>query len=89
MDLGFDCLSDAGHFAADLLDTEIGPDSAPFTDLRPTVSRLLRKRAGGLEEAAALLDPTTPPAWTNGRGGRRIAALASVLGAIRTHDDSA
>ncbi len=52
-------------------------------DLRDAATRELRGRPGGVEgAAAALTDGGLPPAWTRGRAGQRIAALAAIALAL-------
>jgi DTW domain-containing protein YfiP len=73
-----DLLCAWGYHTHDLLRREGAPER-PLFDLRAAVTRRLRRRPGGIEVAASLLGGDgVPPAWTDGRAGRRIAALAEV-----------
>jgi hypothetical protein len=74
-----DLLSTGGTHTTELLRAEGEPAHAAF-DLRAAVARRLGYGAGGVEQAARLLGaPDVAPAWTPGRAGRRIAALAAVV----------
>jgi DTW domain-containing protein YfiP len=67
-----------GSFTIGLLRDVGDADRATF-DLRDAATRELRRRPGGIEAAAALLaDGAVPAAWTRGRAGPRIAALAAI-----------
>jgi DTW domain-containing protein len=74
-----DLLCAWGHYPFDLLAREGDPPRACF-DLRRAVNHELGRRAGGIERAAEILEVASPtPAWTDGRAGRRIAALDDVI----------
>jgi DTW domain-containing protein YfiP len=74
-----DLLCAWGYHTRDLLRREGAPER-PVFDLRAAVTRRLQRRPGGIEQAASLLGGDTPaPTWTEGRAGRRIAALAEVV----------
>ena len=71
-----------GHYAMDLLRAEGGPERA-FSDLRLAAARHLRRRPGGVEQAVRLLGRADLPApLGDGRAGRRLAALAALLGLL-------
>jgi hypothetical protein len=75
-----DVLVGWGGFSAAVL-AEARAPSLPWIDVKPEVGRRLG-RTGGVEHAAARLDDTRTVPWAPGRGGRRAAALASVVRAI-------
>jgi DTW domain-containing protein len=71
-----------GRYPLDLLRAEGGPERG-IVDLRGFTTQRLDRRAGGIEQAARLLGGDgLPPPWTDGRAGRRIAALAHVLAVL-------
>ena len=74
-----DLLCGWGFFAVDLWRAEAGAERRPFVDLRLAAARVLGRRPGGVEQAADALAAPAVPTWTEGRAGRRIAALESVL----------
>ncbi len=77
-----DLLCAWGHYVFGLLRAEGEPERAAL-NLRSTTNCRLGRKAGGIEHAAALLASTPPPPpWTEGRAGRRLAALAHVLAAL-------
>ncbi len=77
-----DLLCGWGAFTAGLL-RDIGDDERVTFDLRDAATRELRRRPGGVESAAAVLaDGAVPEAWTRGRAGQRIAALAAIAMAL-------
>jgi hypothetical protein len=69
-----------GRYPLDLLRAEGFPIGRDL-NLREAAARALGRSPGGPEDAARALaegtDPRTP--WTDGRAGRRIAALATIL----------
>jgi hypothetical protein len=68
-----------GGYALELLRAEQGPER-PFCDLRLAAARRLRRRPGGVEQAVRQLGrPGLPEPLGEGRGGRRLAALAALL----------
>src|SRR6185295_20224344 len=71
-----DVLAVWGRHTLDLLRAEAVPPAASF-DLRAASIAHLGLRPGGVEQAAAHLG-RVPVAWTAGRAGRRIAALAEI-----------
>lgn len=85
-----DLLCAWGHYPFDLLAREGDPARSRF-DVRLAVTEDLGRRAGGVEQAAAIFrgDDITASlgpayvagaaAWTDGRAGRRIAALDEVI----------
>jgi DTW domain-containing protein len=74
-----DRLCSWGRFTLDLLRAERFPSYA-FVNLREAAARALERSPGGPESAATLLagDAGRAP-WTDGRAGRRLAALASIV----------
>ncbi len=67
-----------GSFTIGLL-RDVGDDERATFDLRDAATRELHGRPGGIEGAAArLADGAVPVAWTRGRAGERIAALAAI-----------
>src|SRR6185369_17908442 len=64
-----------GGFTTELL-RDAGDVARTTFDLRDAATRELRRRPGGIESAAAALGGIVPDAWTRGRAGQRIAALA-------------
>jgi DTW domain-containing protein YfiP len=74
-----DLLCAWGHYPFDLLQREGDPPRTCF-DLRVAVNGELNRRCDGIEEAAEILGgAATPAVWTEGRAGRRIAALVEVV----------
>ncbi|MGQ0505005.1 MAG: DTW domain-containing protein, partial [Myxococcaceae bacterium] len=71
-----DILCGWGYFTLGLLRAE--EVEWPYEDLRNYSVRFLKRRPGGIEQAAELMGKTVVP-WTEGRAGRRIAALEQVL----------
>ncbi len=72
-----------GHYALSLLADE-GERIPKLVELRLAAARVLRRRAGGVEQAAELLAPgAAPELWAAGRAGLRIAALETVLSALQ------
>ena len=68
-----------GRFTLDLLRAE-GFAADGFVNLREASARALGRSPGGPETAAAgLADGVGRAAWTDGRAGRRIAALATIV----------
>jgi hypothetical protein len=55
------------------------PLAFPSLNLRTEASRLLRRRAGPVEQAMEALGATPAPLGLGGRGGRRLAALVGAL----------
>ncbi len=51
-------------------------------ELRAAITQSLRRRVGTLEECASVLGITVSPLGLAGRGGRRLAALAAVVGEL-------
>jgi len=67
-----------GPYVMRLLAAEGGP-RRDLADLRLACSRVLRRRPGGVEQAVRLLGRAElPPAFTDGRAGRRLACLVEV-----------
>ena len=84
-----------GRFAHDLVRTEVqgiasglGLQERRFVDLRLGAARRLKRRPGGVEKAAFVLCAREASAWTEGRAGRRIAALEAVLYALVQRDEA-
>ncbi|MCC6847661.1 MAG: DTW domain-containing protein [Deltaproteobacteria bacterium] len=78
-----DRLASWGRFTLDLLAAEAFP--APNAiNLRDAAARALARRPGGPEQASADLAGNDPPrrAWTAGRAGRRVAALATIVARV-------
>ena len=70
-----------GEYSREILE-RVGP-GRPFHDLRVTMARRLLRRAGAVEDVAELLGAAQIAPLGEGRGGRHLAALARVLGALR------
>lgn len=73
-----DVLCGWGRYALDLLLAEGAPER-PFLDVRAAVARFLSRQPGGVERAAQLVSGQVGDPWSEGRAGRRIAALLEVL----------
>lgn len=83
-----DLLCAWGYYTTTLLWGAGDQQRAPF-DVRDAMTRELGRRTGGVEEAAALFGDPAPGAddtpdtplrpWTDGRAGRRIAALETIV----------
>ena len=68
-----------GRYTNDLLRREGDPPRATL-DLRDAMIRELGHTVGGMEAAAELVGGgVVPEPWTDGRAGRRIAALGAVV----------
>jgi DTW domain-containing protein len=68
-----------GRYTNDLLRRE-GDPPRPTLDLRDAMIRELGHTVGGMEAAAQLVrGGVAPEPWTDGRAGRRIAALSAVV----------
>ncbi|MFZ5470555.1 MAG: DTW domain-containing protein, partial [Myxococcota bacterium] len=73
-----DLLCSWGRYPIDLLAVERAPVHEVL-DVRHVTARYLSRRPGGVERAAQHLgDPPRTP-WSEGRAGRRLAALTTVL----------
>lgn len=69
-----------GWYTLELLRREGADEPRDVIDIRDAVTRELNRRTDGVETAAALVgDGEIPAAWTDGRAGRRIAALAAIV----------
>ena len=77
-----DLLCGWGYHALNLLQSE-GESVPPYLDLRVMISQALKRRSGGIEEAAALLGGAAVPPIGRGRAGRRLGALVQCVGALR------
>jgi DTW domain-containing protein YfiP len=73
-----DVIASWGHYSPNLF-IESGGHIAERLDLRALAQRLANKRLGTLETAAAAVGPPVPP-LAKGRAGRRLAALAQLVG---------
>lgn len=72
-----------GHYSLKLVADE-GLRVPSLIDLRLATSRVLRRRAGGVEQGAELLAPGVAiEPWARGRAGVRIAALEEILRALQ------
>lgn len=78
-----DLLLGWGYFAWDLLrDAKL--EERPLLDVRAVAAKVLKRRAGGIEQAAAALGTAQPRAtWAKGRAGRRMEALERVLSQLQ------
>ena len=65
----------------DLLAKE-GASKHPLFDFKPYVAGKLHVRTGGIESGAQQFGAVVPKPWTEGRAGRRIAALTSLVSAL-------
>jgi hypothetical protein len=65
-------------YALDLLWRD-GVARRPSANVRLATARALRGKAGGVEQAIALLGAEAPELWAQGRAGRRIQALEAVV----------
>jgi hypothetical protein len=74
-----------GRYPLDLLHAE-GLTVGDTLNLRDAAARALGRSPGGPEDAAHALAPegALPPTWTEGRAGRRVAALRTIVEAILT-----
>ena len=74
-----------GRFPLDLLHAE-GFEPSLVINLREAAARVLGRSPGGPEQAARALPGGDEPrrAWTDGRAGRRIAALGMILDRLLT-----
>ncbi len=68
-------------FALELLAGDGFPISEPI-NVRLACARALTRKAGGVEQGAALLGAEPPAPWAQGRAGRRIVALEAVVRAL-------
>ena len=68
-------------FALDLLRRDGFPVPEAL-NVRLACARALKRKTGGVEQAAELLGAPLPEVWAGGRAGRRIAALESVVRAL-------
>jgi tRNA-uridine aminocarboxypropyltransferase len=77
-----------GRYPLDLLAAE-GFATFPAINIRDTAARALGRSPGGPEEAASALAGDDPqrPACMEGRAGRRLAALGTILDAILSEPD--
>lgn len=71
-----------GYFATNALARILGSELEPQLDLRTTTKLVLNKRVQHPEDAAAELGLAAEPSAA-GRGGKRLAALEAILGALR------
>jgi len=74
-----------GRYPVDLLRAE-GFAVPTVLNIRDAAARALGQSPSGPEDAARALGASSPP-WTDGRAGRRIAALRTILDAILTPAD--
>jgi hypothetical protein len=72
-----------GRFALDLLQAE-GCELRLGVNLRDAAARALGRSPGGPEQAARALAGNGDPrrAWSDGRAGRRIASLGTIVDAL-------
>ncbi len=75
---GTDVLCGWGFFTLDLLRAE-GLACPEYYDVRGPAVRVLKRRPGGIEQAAALLGASPGEPWARGRAGRRMAGLQEVV----------
>ncbi|MCC6763366.1 MAG: DTW domain-containing protein [Deltaproteobacteria bacterium] len=78
-----DRLASWGRFTLDLLAAE-GIPAPEAINLRDVAARALERSPRGPEQAAADLAGKDPPrrTWTDGRAGRRVAALATIVARV-------
>ena len=67
-----------GRYTGDLLRREGDPPRETL-DVRDAMIRELGRPVGGMEAAAELVRGAAALPWTDGRAGRRIAALSAVV----------
>jgi hypothetical protein len=78
-----DVLLGWGYFAWDLLRDDKF-EERPLLDVRSAAAKVLKRRAGGIEQAALALGSDQPlPTWARGRAGRRVEALERVLAELQ------
>ncbi len=82
-----DLLCTWGRFTLDLLCAE-GFDARAEINLRDVAARALARSPAGPEQAARTLaaDGVGRPAWSDGRAGRRLAALATIVDRVLAAD---